>query len=141
MPLNAEVHIEGWKEFAKAVKKADPELNKELKRRGKEIAELVAADARGRAPKLKGKLAGSIKAGSTNKGAYVQGGKGTVPYFGWIDFGGQRKGKNGALAERPFMTEGRILFPALWAQRDTVEKGYEMLVRDMAEKVEAESEH
>ena len=56
-----------------------------------EVANAVAAVARGRAPKLSGALAGSIRAGSAGSGAYVEAGAGLeyaeVHEYGWPGHG------------------------------------------------------
>jgi len=37
--------------------------------------------------------------------------KGEVPYAGWIEFGGIREGGRNSWAERPYVPQGRYLFP------------------------------
>jgi len=57
-----------------------------------------------------GRLAMSTRASGTRSGAAVRMGSKTVPYAGWVEFGGQRRRPH--LSERPFISSGRYLFPA-----------------------------
>lgn len=84
------VEVEGQREIIAKLRKVEPEAITELKADLKRAAEIVARDARARVPvgpPKHGHARDSIKAGATQKGAYVQGGKKTIPYYGWLDFG------------------------------------------------------
>lgn len=72
-----------------------------------EAAGTAASAARGRVPRVSGRLASSVHTGVSVDGAFVGFGDG-VPYAGWIEFGGSRS--------RPYVPEGRYLYPAA---RDT----------------------
>ena len=73
------------------------------------VADIVA----GKVPHLSGQLAGSVTSFTDDEGASV-GYDGTVPYAGWIEFGGTRG--------RPYVSEGRYIYPtALDAQDEFAE--------------------
>lgn len=61
----------------------------------------------------------SIKPASTQRVGRVAMGSGSVPYAGWIEFGGKITGPRGART-RPFIRKGRYLFPAAEDERGPV---------------------
>lgn len=74
------------------------------------FAQRVADIVVGRVPRLSGQLAGSVASFADDEGASV-GYDGSVPYDGWIEFGGSRG--------RPYVPEGRYVYPtALDAQEE-----------------------
>jgi hypothetical protein len=73
------------------------------------FADRVADQVRGRVPVVTGQLAGSIGT-SNEEGGIGVGYDGSVPYDGWIEFGGGRG--------RPYISEGRYLFPVAAASED-----------------------
>jgi hypothetical protein len=84
-----------------------------IKRAGLQVAEPVAAAVRARlpsGPRTTGRLQGDVRVGATRTGASVRMGRKTVPYAGWVEFGGTRK--RPWPSERPFVKDGRYLFPA-----------------------------
>jgi hypothetical protein len=106
------IHVEGLTKLRRELKKVDAGLAKELNKVGKDVAEIVAATARVDAPRLTGRLAGTIKAGSTAGGAYVK--AGGVPYAAPIHWGWRKHN----IAPQPF------LYEALDARRDEVIEKY-----------------
>ena len=121
------VRIEGLREVNRAFKQMGDGLDKELKAEAKDIAELVARDARRRVPDVSGRARASIKAGATQKGSYVQGGKKTVPYYGWLDFGSRTPVAGNPRSVGPWKgsgagpAQGRFIYPALGDNRREVE--------------------
>lgn len=109
-----------------ALKKADPELQKELKRELKGVAAIIASAAKGKVRSRSGRAAGSIRSGGTTKGAYVQGGKASVPYYGWLDFGSRSPHFGNPRSVGPWSGsgtgphKGRFIYPALAENRDVV---------------------
>lgn len=132
MPLHAGVAVEGFAETRKALKQfaaeAEKEFRDELKNssvmyRIADNASVRIRTATGRNLKRPsrstGRAAGSIRVQSTAKGVFLVGGKATVPYFGWLDFGGALKpeGRRKNRQSRPFLKKGRALYPAISKHR------------------------
>lgn len=103
------------------------EARSELRDGLKAAAEIVAADARNRVPEGKtGRARASVRATAGGNRAFVRGGRSTVPYYGWLDFGSRtpktgRPRKVGPWAETGRGPRGgRFIYPALDATRDDV---------------------
>ena len=79
-----------------------------IKQAGREAAEPVAARARASLPHVTGALAGDVRVSGTKTGAAVRMGRVKIPYAWWIEFGGSRPDHS----SRPFVRDGRYLFPA-----------------------------
>lgn len=103
MPGDFAVRVEGLQTLRKALRDVDRDVLKEVQQVSKRAAEIVAVEARVRAPKRTGRLAGSVK--STTSGA-----KGVVhvaqPYANVIEWGGttgrgHSRGHAGATHIRP----------------------------------------
>ncbi len=120
MPL---VHVTGLKETQAALKDIGAiDATKEVRAALKKGAEIIAADARFRVPSKSGRAAGSVRASVSGSKAYVLGGKKTVPYYGWLDFGTRTPQKGNNRAEGPWRgsgtgpKKGRFIYPAIAAQ-------------------------
>lgn len=119
-----QVRIEGLRELRRTIRQiGDTELKDGMKNAHKRAADLVAKDAASRAPVKTGALKESIKSLGSQREAKVKGGKKKVPYFGFIDFGGTIKQTNRTIS-RPYMREGRMLYPALAAKRRQIAEEY-----------------
>ncbi len=122
------VRVEGLREVDRTLRKMDSEMAAGLRSESKDIAEVVARDARTRVPVVSGKAQGSIKAGAQGKGAYVQGGKKAVPYYGWLDFGSRNPISGRPRSVGPWARSGkgphrgRFIYAALTANRGEVER-------------------
>lgn len=92
-----------------------PAVNKAADPLARRVADLVAS----RVPHLTGQLAGSVDTTSDDEGVGVSLGDG-VEYAGWIEFGGTRG--------RPYVPEGRYLFPSALDAQDE----YEQIASDAA---------
>ena len=109
----------------KALKAADPDLQKQLRRELKGAAEMVASTARGKVPSDTGRAARGIKSGATTKGAYVVSGRG-VPYGAWLDFGSRNPRSGRSRSVGPWAGSGsgpkggRFVYPALDERFDEV---------------------
>jgi hypothetical protein len=117
------------KSLQQTLRKLEPETQKNLKRELKEVAQIVATGAKSKVPSRTGRAAGSIRAGSTLKGSYVQGGKASVPYYGWLDFGGRTptvgfiRGGRGPWTKSGIVGKhGRFIYVALDENRDEITK-------------------
>jgi hypothetical protein len=74
------------------------------------LADILVQRAQGVVPVVSGDLRASIEAQQTAQGLAVVGG---VDYAGWVEFGGAR--------DRPYVAEGRYVYPALVAHPDELE--------------------
>ena len=87
------VRVDGIAELHRALKRLDPELEKELKRANKSIAQFVADDARAAAYTLgsvAAKVAPSIKANAGSGWAGISLGGSAYPMAGGAEFGSYR---------------------------------------------------
>lgn len=110
------IKIEGLAEFNRALKKLDSDLPKALRLAHNKAAQLIVDWAQPRVPRKSGRAAGTVKAKSTRTESRVQGGSTRVPYYPWLDFGGRVGPKRSV--RRPFIKEGRYIYPALSANYD-----------------------
>lgn len=116
----APIRIEGLAQFSRALRKLDADAPKGLRLAFNEAADVVIAHVRPKIPKRTGRAARSLKAKSTRTQARVAVGGPSAPYFPWLDFGG-RVGRRKRTV-RPFIKEGRYLFPGLHESHDEVQK-------------------
>lgn len=109
------IHVEGLAELRKTLGQIDKELPKRLRVKLRKVGEKVAADARADVPVKSGRARASIKAGASGNTAYVQGGRKTVAYFGWLEYGGVLKptGARRNTIKRERKPAGRFLYPAI----------------------------
>ncbi|MBO0743672.1 MAG: HK97 gp10 family phage protein [Candidatus Dormibacteraeota bacterium] len=85
------------------------------------VADQVATMVRGRVPRLTGRLASSVVSDQADDAAQVAMGDG-VPYAGWIEFGGTRG--------RPYIDQGRYLYPTAQAAAPLLARAGETVARD-----------
>jgi hypothetical protein len=111
------IHIDGLKEFNRALKSIDSALPKATRVALNEAADLVVSDARPKIPKRTGRAAASLRSSSTRTAVRVSGGGRRAPYLPWLDFGG-RVGRNRSIV-RPFIKEGRYIYHSYSRQRDS----------------------
>jgi phage gpG-like protein len=126
------IRIKGLAEFNRSLRQLDRNAPKALRVVANEAAQSVVEDAKGSIPTLTGNASASIRAASTRTSARVRGGGSKVPYYGFLDYGGN-VGRNHA-THREFIKSGRYLYPAFDRQRDEVEKSLNEGLRDVAEK-------
>ena len=113
----AEIHVEGLKETAAAFRKVEKlsTLSRELKK----VADKVANDARAKVPSKSGTAAESIRSRSAAGTASVVGGKKSVPYYGWLDFGSRDPKYGNPRNIGPWTgsgrgpAKGRFIYPAI----------------------------
>ena len=111
MALVEPIKITGLAEFNRNLRKLDKDLPKALRLAHNEAAQLVVDYARPKVPRRTGRAAGTLKAKSTRTESRVQGGSSRAPYYPWLDFGG--KVGRGKSVARPFIKQGRYIYPAL----------------------------
>jgi len=125
--MPGEVQIDGLKALRAGLRKIDPQLQKDLRNDLLPVAHRVAADAAGRVPSKSGRAAASVRGGVSGNNAYVQGGRKTVPYFGWLDFGSRSPKAGNPRSVGPWAgtgagpKRGRFLYPAIDAKREDIE--------------------
>ena len=121
---DAEVRIHGWDELISGSQELAGKIEDQASRRFDGVADHVAADVAAAVPVETGALAGSVTAELHDDAVAVGIGGDDVPYAGWIEFGGDREGKHGAIASRPYVETGRYLFPtALDAEPQLIAAG------------------
>ena len=125
--MTVQVRVEGLAQLRKRLAAVeDIEGRAELRAGLKDAADLVAADAKGRVPKRSGRAAASIRPGVSGNRAYVAGGRKTVPYYGWLDFGSRSPISGRARSVGPWAKtgqgpgRGRFIYPAFDAKRAQV---------------------
>jgi HK97 gp10 family phage protein len=116
------IAVEGLRDLSRRLRAVDTSLPKALRLAANEAAEIVVLEARRDVPRKSGKAAKSIKAKSTRTSVRITSGGNRAPYMPWLDFGG-RVGKNDT-AKRPFIADGRYLWPAIYAKRQEVEETF-----------------
>jgi len=115
------VKFNGAAEFRAKLQQMGVDL-KDFKTINKLIAENVAGDARSRAPRDSGTLAGDIRGGGTKTRAYVSVGRKKIPYAGPIHFGWPARN----IQAQPF------LYEAIDSRADDVREVYAKRVDELA---------
>jgi hypothetical protein len=124
--LKAGIKVDGLVELQRDLKQLDPELAKSLKAELKDVAEDVLHDAQNDMPVKSARALQSMKAGADVKGPYVSGGKRSVPYYGWLDFGSRTPIRGRPRSVGPWKgsgagpKKGRFLFPAIDRNRENI---------------------
>lgn len=130
MPIVDAVEIEGFRQLRTALRALGSEAPKALRVAGNQAAQLVVDNARPRVPRRSGKAAGSIKARSTQIATKIASGGRAAPYMPWLDYGG-RVGVNDT-AVRPFIADGRYVYPAYRAVKPEFSRVLNEAVRKIA---------
>lgn len=107
--------VDGLVEFSRAVSALSTAAPRALRLALNGVADVVVGVARPRVPTLTGRAARSIRPRSTRNAIRIAAGGDRAPYYPWLDFGGH-VGLHGT-AHRPFMKEGRYLYPAYFETR------------------------
>lgn len=122
------LEVSGIKEVRSALRKlGDAEGLTEVREALKDAANVVVEDAKRRVPVRTGKARDSIRATASGNRAFVQGGKATVRYYGWLDFGSREPISGRPRSQGPWAypaprgpSLGRFIYPALEDTRDDV---------------------
>ena len=125
--MATQVRVEGLAQLRSALRRAErlDDLT-ELRLAMKAAADVVAQDARGRVPARSGRARGSIRAVSGGNKAFVVGGRASVPYYGWLDFGSRTPRSGNPRSKGPWVgsgrgpSEGRFIYPAVDATESRV---------------------
>lgn len=111
------IRIDGLAEFSRNLRKLDGDLPKALRLGMNRAADLVVANAQPRVARRSGRASRTVKARSTRTAARVVAGSARVPYFPWLDYGGEGRVK-GRPAARKFVKEGRYVYAGFRAVRN-----------------------
>lgn len=114
------LQITGLREFQRALRQMDAGLPKQIRLVFNDATKVVIRDATSRMPSRSGRAIASVKARSSQREARVAIGGARAPYVPWLDYGG-KTGPNRSVV-RPFIREGRYLYPALTRKRDELQK-------------------
>ena len=128
---SAAIQVEGLAQFSRALRRIDGEMPKQLRIALNGAADVVVQYGRQKAPKRTGRGAGTIRAQSTRTSVRVTEGGARARYMPWLDFGG-RVGRRRSVI-RPFITEGRFLYPALREKRAELESALESALTRVAQ--------
>ena len=120
MPGKDKVSVDGLKEFRKGLKQLDSSLPKGLRVALNESSAFLIDKTRRVIPHRSGKAAGSLTARSTQSAVRVGIGGKRAPYYPWLDYGGS-VGRNNSV-KRPFLKEGRYLYPTFRDHRAEFQK-------------------
>jgi hypothetical protein len=108
------------KDLSRLADDATGPLYQAMKQAGRDAAEPVAAAVRQALPHVTGTLAGDVRTSGTKTGAAVRMGRASVPYAGWVEFGGTRPDGS----ERDYRPGGRYLFPAAQDDAERAARSY-----------------
>lgn len=119
----AAIKVDGMRELQAALKALDGESQKEIRVALNEVADTVRMGAARRVPTKTGKAKASLRATSSQRETRITAGGRKAEYYGWLDFGG-RVGKERSVS-RPFLRQGRYIWPTIAANRDTLARAVE----------------
>lgn len=88
----AEINVTGLAELRRALRKVDASILPELREGLKGAADIVVRDVKAQVPRRTGRAAASVRSVSSGNTIYIKAGGARVPYFGWLEFGGQLPG-------------------------------------------------
>lgn len=131
MATVAPVSIKGLRELQAALKQMDGETQKQLRVVFNDAAQAVVGGATRRVPVRTGTARKSIRATSGQREAKVSGGSKKAAYYGWLDFGGAVGRKKNT--RRPFLKQGRYIYPAYSANADSIQKALERSIVALAQ--------
>lgn len=109
------VQVKGLKELNRALKAVDKEAPKGIRVALNGCSELLIRETKPLIPRRTGRAAGSLKASSTRGEVRIKVGGPRAAYYPWLDFGGRVGVKKSVI--RPFIQEGRYLYPTLRKNR------------------------
>lgn len=119
--MDAKIQVEGLAALNRGLRAIDSEAPKQLRLAFNEAANTLVDKARPTVPSKTGAARASMKARSTRTSARVAVGGRKAAYFPWLDFGGEGRVK-GRPAPRPFLKEGRYIYPTLRRIRPDIEQ-------------------
>jgi hypothetical protein len=114
------VRVDGLAEVNRALRAVDKDAPKQLRLGLNEVANLLIDRARPKIAQVTGAARRSLVAQSTRTSARITVGGKKAPYFAWWSFGGEGRVK-GRPPKRPFVKEGRDIYPTLRQIRPEIE--------------------
>lgn len=132
------IRVEGLRELNRALREIDRELPKALRIALNDAVEVIADAAASEVPELTGAAAASIVPRSTRTAARIKAGGRRAEYYPWLDFGGSVGPQKSV--HRPFIREGRYLFPAYADHRDEMVAKLEEALVDVVQAAGMEAE-
>lgn len=122
------IRVDGLAQFVRNLKKLDSDLPKVLRVAFNSAGESIVTEARAKVPTESGRARASIKMKSTQTAARIVGGSARVPYYAWLDFGGNAP----RAGQRPFLKEGRYIYGSFFRQREGMAAKLELALLDAA---------
>lgn len=120
--MDGKIQVEGLAALNRGLRTLGADAPKGLRLALNEAAELLVDRTRSKIPSVTGAARRSLVARSTRTSARVGVGGKRAPYYPWLDFGGQGR-IAGRPAPRPFIREGRFVYPTLREVRPLIEAG------------------
>lgn len=117
--MRAQISVAGIREFRRSLRQMDAGLPKQLRLVFNGAADVVVTYARPKVARRTGRAAATLKARSGQQEARIAAGGRAAPYYPWLDFGG-RVGPADSV-ERPFLTEGRYIYPTVRERRQDIQ--------------------
>lgn len=118
--MEAKIEVGGLAQLNRGLRAVSSDAPKELRVALNSAATMLVDAARPQVPSVSGAARRSMVARSTRTSARVAVGGKKAPYFPWLDFGGQGRIKGRPVA-RPFVREGRYIYPTLRKIRPAIE--------------------
>lgn len=118
--MESRIAVGGLAALNRGLRAIDSEAPKQLRLTFNAAANLLIDEARPEVPADTGAARRSMVARSTRTSARVAVGGKRAPYFPWLDFGGQGR-RAGRPAPRPFIPDGRYVYPTLARIRPQIE--------------------
>lgn len=116
MSLDPELKVSGLRDLQASLAAAARDTNAAMVDAIGDSMKGVVARARPLIPSLSGRARASVQVDRGPHGATITAGGPRVLYFGWLDYGGRVGIKKSV--SRPFLPDGRYLWPAFTRQYD-----------------------
>ncbi len=114
--MASKIAIQGLRELQKAMRSVDSKAPAQIRLAQNDAASYLIDRVQPQIPRRTGAAASSLRARSSQRLTRIAVGGKKAPYYPWLDFGG-RTGPGGS-AVRPFIKDGRYLYPTYHANKD-----------------------
>lgn len=135
------VRVENLDEFQRALRNVGTGFGPALARGLRDIGTIVTTATRPVLPRRSGRMAGTLRTRATSREATIEYGGPGSPQAGWIEFGGtirhvgaQHSHQAAHEIPRPFVREGRHLFPSYRRREGQVQQEMDRLVEELAQR-------